>query len=63
MGDLLYVIYGACIEHGLPMNPILIEIHESNMTKKGGKLDASKKLIKPSTYKPVDLSWIKDLEV
>lgn len=61
LGDLLYVVYGTGVEHGLPMNQILQAIHEFNMTKTGGKLDESGKLVKPSTYKPVDLSWLKSI--
>ncbi len=33
LGDLLYVVYGAAAEHGLPIDHIVDEIHRSNMTK------------------------------
>ncbi len=58
LGDLLYVVFGAAIEHGLPMDRIFKKIHESNMTKKDGHKDSSGKWIKPDNYKPVDLSWL-----
>jgi len=58
LGDLLYVVFGAAIEHGMPMDEVFRQIHVSNMSKKGGYRDAGGKFIKPDTYKPVDLSWI-----
>lgn len=33
LGDLLYVVYGAAVEHGLDMEGIFDEIHNSNMSK------------------------------
>lgn len=35
LGDLLYVVFGAAIEHGIDLEPIVDEIHESNMSKLG----------------------------
>lgn len=35
LGDLLYVVFGTAVEHGLPMGAIVAEIHESNMSKLG----------------------------
>jgi predicted HAD superfamily Cof-like phosphohydrolase len=58
LADLLYVTFGAAIEHGLPMDEIFWRVQESNMTKSGGKKDASGKLVKPATYKPVDLAFL-----
>jgi len=60
LGDLLYVTFGACIEHGLPMQSIFKEIHKSNMTKVGGHKDDSGKWVKPDTYVPVDLNYLRD---
>lgn len=64
LGDLLYVTFGAAAEYGLPIDKIFQLIHESNMTKIGpdGKAmrDAGGKIIKPPTYKPVDLWWVKE---
>ena len=45
IGDLLYVVLGAAVQHGIDIQPIFDEIHRSNMTKtpldpvtgKGGK--------------------------
>lgn len=33
LGDLLYVVYGAAVVHGLDLEFIFEEIHKSNMTK------------------------------
>lgn len=35
LGDLLYVVLGSAVEHGLDLEPILGEIHRSNMSKLG----------------------------
>jgi len=59
LGDLIWVVFGTAIEHGLPMDKIFRQIYASNMSKKDGHLDKSGKWIKPDNYKPVDLSWIK----
>lgn len=58
LSDLLYVTFGAAIEHGLPMDEIFAQTQKSNMTKVGGHKDSSGKFIKPDTYTPVDLSWL-----
>ena len=58
LGDLLYVVFGAAVEHGLPMDKIFEQIQQSNMSKSGGHFDKTGKWIKPDTYKPVDLSWL-----
>lgn len=35
LGDLLYVVLGAAIEHGIQLRPVFEEIHASNMSKLG----------------------------
>ncbi|MBR5950522.1 MAG: nucleoside triphosphate pyrophosphohydrolase family protein [Actinomycetaceae bacterium] len=35
LGDLIYVIYGAALEFGLPMDKVLAEIQASNLSKLG----------------------------
>lgn len=59
LGDLLWVVLGSAVEHGLPLDKIFSQIGTSNMSKKDGHLDKSGKWIKPDNYKPVDLSWVK----
>ena len=56
--DLLYVVIGTFVEHGLPMDRLFEEIHRSNMTKKGGGLSMLGKLLKPKQYREPDLSWL-----
>jgi len=36
LGDLVYFIYGMAAKAGIDLDPIVAEIHRSNMTKKGG---------------------------
>ena len=60
LADLLYVVFGACVEHGLPMDKIFREVDESNMTKTGGHFDDAGKFIKPDSYKPVNLEWLNE---
>jgi len=60
LGDLLYVVFGTAVAYGLNMDEIFKQIHTSNMTKRGGKKDKGGKFIKPDTYKPVDLNWVKE---
>ena len=33
LGDLLYVVYGSGAEHGITLDPVVLRIHESNMSK------------------------------
>ena len=35
LGDLLYVVLGSAVEHGIDLEPVLAEIHRSNMSKLG----------------------------
>ena len=62
LADLLWVVFGTAVEHGLPMNQIFKEVAASNMSKVDGYKDSSGKWIKPDTYKPVDLSWLLESE-
>ena len=59
LGDIVYVVYGAAVRHGIPLDDVFSQIHASNMTKQGGGLDKTGKLIKPLWYKPVDLEWLR----
>ena len=60
LGDILWIVFGTAIEHGLPIDQIFEIIAKSNMSKIGGYEDNSGKWIKPETYSPVDLSWLKN---
>lgn len=35
LGDLLYVVLGSAVEHGIDLSKVLYEIHRSNMSKLG----------------------------
>lgn len=58
LGDLLYVVYGAAVSHGIDMDPIMDEIHRSNMSKKGGYMRDDGKWVKPDNYSPANLGPI-----
>lgn len=58
LADLLYVIYGAGVSHGIDLHEVFKEVHRSNMTKKGGHKDAGGKWIKPETYEAANLTGI-----
>lgn len=62
LGDLLYVVFGAAIEHGIDLAPVVDDIHRSNMSKLGddGKpiYRADGKILKGSSYSPPDLKPI-----
>lgn len=55
LGDLLYVVAGAFVAHGLDMYGIFEEIHRSNLSKVGGHKRPDGKWVKPPTYSPANL--------
>ena len=59
LGDLLIVVYGAAVAYGFDMEPILDEIHRSNMTKFiDGHRREDGKWIKGPSYSPANLGPI-----
>lgn len=58
LGDLLYVVYGAAIEWGIPLDDVVAEIHRSNMTKDVGAQRADGKITKGPGYEPPDLAGV-----
>ena len=59
IGDMLYVVLGAAVSHGLDIEPIFEEIHRSNMTKFiDGHMDEAGKWIKGPSYSPANLGTI-----
>ena len=58
LGDLLYVVYGAAIAHGIDLEPVFNEIHRSNMTKVGGHKNELGKWVKPATYEPAKIAEV-----
>lgn len=62
LGDLLYVVYGTGVEHGIDLIPVFTEIHRSNMSKLGadGKpvLRDDGKILKGPDYSPPNLAAV-----
>jgi predicted HAD superfamily Cof-like phosphohydrolase len=61
LGDLSYVVNGSALEHGIDLEPIVREIHRSNMTKTGAP-DAGGKITKGEGYQPPILGpWLEKM--
>lgn len=64
LGDLVYVIYGAALEWGIPLDAVFAEIHRSNMTKvwPDGTVHYREdgKVLKPPTYSRADIKGVLD---
>lgn len=62
LADLLYVVYGAALCHGIPVDDVLEEVHRSNMTKLGpdGKpvIRGDGKFLKGPNYEPPDIEKV-----
>jgi predicted HAD superfamily Cof-like phosphohydrolase len=58
LADMKYVIDGAACAFGIDLEPIMEEVHRSNMSKVGGHKSASGKWVKPDTYSPANLKPI-----
>jgi predicted HAD superfamily Cof-like phosphohydrolase len=55
LADLLYVVYGTGVSHGLDLEPVFNEVHRSNMTKtpcKPGEGAQTHKITKGPSYSP-----------
>ena len=55
LADFLYVLYGTADHMGIDIDDVFNEVHNSNMTKKGGKIREDGKQLKPDTYKATDI--------
>lgn len=63
LGDIVYVAYGAALEHGFDLDAVVAEVHRSNMTKvlpDGSVLKApgTGKVLKPPTYEEADVARV-----
>lgn len=62
LGDLLYVVIGAALEYGIPLDEVVDEIHASNMSKLGvdGKpiYRSDGKVLKGINYKEPDIKGV-----
>jgi predicted HAD superfamily Cof-like phosphohydrolase len=63
IGDLLYVVLGMAVEHGIDIEPVFNEIHRSNMTKVGGHKNEYGKFVKPASYEPAQLERIVERQI
>lgn len=55
LADLLYVVQGAAITVGVHMEPVMAEVHRTNMAKVGGPIDENGKQLKPPGWTPPDI--------
>lgn len=59
IGDLIYVLVGAAVTYGIPIDEILLEIHRSNMSKTRDPNDPRMRLKDPSRgYFPPDIEGV-----
>ena len=62
LADLVYVVYGAALEWGIPLDACFAEVHRSNMTKvwPDGTVHYREdgKVLKPPSYSPADIAGI-----
>jgi predicted HAD superfamily Cof-like phosphohydrolase len=54
LADIAYVVFGTAVTYGIDLDPVLAEVHRSNLSKLGpdGKpqVDEAGKVVKSSTY-------------
>jgi predicted HAD superfamily Cof-like phosphohydrolase len=59
LADLIYVVFGAALAHGIPIEEVFYEVHESNMSKltNDGKVLRREdgKILKSDQYRPPEL--------
>ena len=62
LADIDYVVHGAAHEWGIPLDPIMEEVHRSNMTKvwPDGTIHRREdgKILKPPTYSPANIEAV-----
>lgn len=56
LADLDYVVEGTRLECGIDGDPIALEVHRSNMAKKGGEKRPDGKTLKPAGWTPPDIA-------
>jgi len=56
--DIIVVTYGAAVEWGVNLGPFWMEVHRSNMAKKGGPTRADGKKLKPEGWTPPDIAGV-----
>jgi predicted HAD superfamily Cof-like phosphohydrolase len=58
LADLAYVVAGAAVTWGIPLDDVHDEVHRSNLTKVGGERRADGKLLKPPGYKRPEIARV-----
>jgi predicted HAD superfamily Cof-like phosphohydrolase len=62
LADLLYVVYGAALEFGIPLDEVLAEVHRANMSKLDVDCSVIRredgKVLKGPNYKAPDIECI-----
>lgn len=58
LADILYVVYGTADYMGIDIDKVFDEVHNSNMSKKGGPIRADGKQLKPPHWKPADVESV-----
>lgn len=66
LADIIYVVYGAALEYGIPLDEVFEEIHAANMSKldtDGSVIRRSDgKVMKGPNYSPPDIAAILNLK-
>lgn len=58
LGDILYVVYDAALGYGIDLEPVMEEIHMSNMSKFPTSLREDGKVMKGPNFVPPDLDTV-----
>lgn len=58
LGDLAYVVLGAAVTYGIPLQEVFEEIHESNMTKAVRQQGDTRLRDKGNSYVPPDVARV-----
>lgn len=56
--DSIVVLLGTAITYGIDIRPVWDEVHRTNMLKKGGKIRADGKQLKPEGWEPPNIKDI-----
>jgi len=56
MADVMYVVAGSALEMGVNLDPVLDEVHRSNLEKRNGPVDEYGKVGKPPGWTPPDIA-------
>ena len=62
LADLLYVVHGAALAFGIPIDEVFAEVHRANLGKLGSSAGAIEredgKVLKPDGWKPPDIERV-----